>query len=284
MKSYTLLACIGLVTFVPPAGAQEPVRFADLAGWWSADPVHGGESAHIAMHLVEKDGKPEAMLSIPAVGAYEFSLGEVTLSGNKLDSKGMSFPLTWNPSTHTLSGVMPADAVPVYAIPIEFRRDAAFVKPAANEWKAPRPKVVWSLETGGSPVWAGIERDSKSGALFVGNEDGVVQAISAEGKLRWKFETGKPIRAQPTLIGKHLYVHSDSGFLYKLDAASGKEVWRANVDHGSVPRIPTSDEKTRWDRYGSSVVSDSKRLYLASRDKNVYALDIKTGREIWRVA
>ena len=28
----------------------------------------------------------------------------------------------------------------------------------------------------------------------------------------------------------------------------------------------------------------SKRLYIASRDKNLYALDIKSGRELWRVA
>jgi outer membrane protein assembly factor BamB len=112
----------------------------------------------------------------------------------------------------------------------------------------------------------------------------VVNAISAQGKPLWKFETGKPIRAQPTLIGKHLYVHSDSGFLYKLDAKSGKQVWRARVDNGSAPRIPTNDEKTRWDRYGSSVVSDGRKLYIASRDKNVYALDINSGREAWRVA
>ena len=40
--------------------AQTDVRFADLAGWWSADPVQGGESAHVALQFVEKDGKPEA--------------------------------------------------------------------------------------------------------------------------------------------------------------------------------------------------------------------------------
>ena len=69
MKHLTSIALIVFATSVLPANAQAPVRFADLAGWWSADPVHGGESAHIAMHLVEKDGKPQAFLSIPAVGA-----------------------------------------------------------------------------------------------------------------------------------------------------------------------------------------------------------------------
>jgi outer membrane protein assembly factor BamB len=86
------------------------------------------------------------------------------------------------------------------------------------------------------------------------------------------------------VIGAHVYLHSDSGHLYKLDRKSGKEAWRVRVDNGSEPRLPTDQPKTRWDRYGSSVVSDGRQLYLASRDKHLYALDEKTGREVWRVA
>ena len=236
----------------------------------------------MALQFVEKDGKPVALLSIPAVGGYDIPLGDVTISGNSIDTKGLSFPLTWNPTSKTLSGKLPADAVPVYDIPIEFKRSEPFVKPAARDWKAPRPKVVWSVETG-APVWAGLER-ADDGMLFVGNEQGALHAIDKGGKIRWKFATEKPIRAQPKVLGGHVYVHSDTGYLYKLDRKTGAEAWRARIDNGSEPRIPTSQEKTRWDRYGSSVVADKQRLYIASRDKNLYALDIKSGRELWRVA
>ena len=122
-----------------------------------------------------------------------------------------------------------------------------------------------------------------SGLLFVGNEQGLLHAIDRDGKVRWKFETGKPIRAQPKVIGEHVYVASDSGLPIQARPQTRREVWRARIDSGSEPRIPTNHEKTRWDRYGSSVVSDGKRLYIASRDKNLYALDIKNGRELWRV-
>ena len=122
-----------------------------------------------------------------------------------------------------------------------------------------------------------------SGWLYVGNEAGVLHAIDREGQVRWKFETGKAIRAQPRVVGKQVYLHSDSGYLYSLDAKTGRESWRARVDTGSEPRIPTNQDKTRWDRYGSSVVTDGQHLFLASRDKNLYALDVKTGREAWRV-
>ena len=275
------LLCLFLVS-AAPASAQD-VGFADLAGWWSADPVHGGESSHLALQFLEKDGKQIAQLSLPAIGGYDIGLGEVSISGKSIDTKGLSFPLSWNPSSQTLRGKIPADAAPVYDIPIEFKRGQPLTKPPANEWKAPRPKVRWSVETGGAPVWAGIERDAATGLLFVGNENGAVHAIGREGKVRWKFETGKPIRAQPKALGGHVYVHSDSGYLYKLDIGNGAEVWRARVDHGSEPRLPTNQEKTRWDRYGSSVAAHGTHLYVASRDKNVYALDSRTGREVWRV-
>jgi len=283
MKSFAwrALACL-IAAIAAPAAAQTTVRFDELVGWWSADPIHGGESAHVALQFVEKDGKPEAQLSAPALGVYDFSLGAVTLSGNSIDTKGLSFPLTWNPGTQTLTGHLPADVVPIYKVPVEFKRSKPLVKSGPRDWKAPRPEVAWSVDTG-APVWAGLERD-KNGRLFVGNEQGVLHAIDRNGKVRWKFDTGKPIRAQPTVIEGYVYVASDSGFLYKLDRKSGVEQWLTRIDNGSDQRIPTNVEKSRWDRYSSSVVADAKHLYVASRDKSLYAIDIKTGREAWRVA
>lgn len=276
-------ACLLYMALAAPAAAQD-LAFKDIAGWWSADPVWGGEPSHLAMQLVEKDGKPEARLWVMAIGGYDISLGDVTIDGNKIDTKGLSFPLTWDPAKQTLSGVIPAEAAPVYRIPIEFKRGDAVVKPPPREWKAPRPEVVWSVETGGAPVWAGLERDPKTGALFVGNEQGVLHAIGPGGAIEWKFTTNGPIRGQPKFWKGAVFVSSDSGFLYKVDAKTGKEIWKAKVDTGSPARLPTHEAGTRWDRYGSSVVTDGKRVFFASRDKNLYALDIATGRELWRTA
>ncbi|HEX5162764.1 MAG TPA: PQQ-binding-like beta-propeller repeat protein [Steroidobacteraceae bacterium] len=276
------LACLAAFTLALPATAQDAVKFSDIAGWWSADPEFGGESSHLAMQFLEKDGKQEAHVWLMAIGAYDINLGAVAINGNSVDSQGLSFPLTWNPEKRTLSGVIPAEAAPIYNIPVEFRRSGPAEKPAPREWKAPRPQVLWTAETGAA-VWAGIER-ADDGTLFVGNENGDLNAIGRDGKLRWKFSTGKPIRAQPKVIGKFVYLHSDSGYLHQLDRKTGAETWRADVDDGSEPRIPTDNEKTRWDRYGSSVVTDGRRLFVASRDKNLYAIDMRTGRESWRVA
>jgi outer membrane protein assembly factor BamB len=285
MKYQLLRAVAALIAsgLTAPAAAQSTLRFSDIAGWWSADPSHGGESSNLALQFLEKDGKQEARLWLMAIGAYDIPLGAVTLSGNSIDTKE-SFPLTWNAATQTLSGHLPADAAPIYNIPVEFNRSAPVETPAPRDWKAAsQPKVRWSLDTG-APVWAGLEFNAKNGLLFAGNENGDLYAINSDGKLRWKFNTGKAIRAQPKVSGGHVYVASDSGYLHKLDRDSGAETWRARVDTVLEPRLPGNHEKTRWDRYGSSVVSDGKSLYIASRDKNLYALDVKSGRELWRVA
>jgi outer membrane protein assembly factor BamB len=276
------LACLLAGALAVPAASQD-LRFADIAGWWSADPVHGGETSHVALQLLEKDGKQEARLWLMDIGAYDIGLGTVTFSGNSLDTQPLSFPLTWNAATQTLSGHLPEEAAPVYNIPIEFKRAKPVEKPPPRDWKAPRPRARWSVETG-APVWAGLEWDASSGMLFVGNEQGTLHAIDRGGKVRWRLETGKPIRAQPKVIGEHVYVHSDSGYLYKLVARSGAEAWRARIVTEAPPRLPVNEQGTRWDRYGASVVAGATHIYVSSRDKNLYALDINTGREVWRVA
>lgn len=265
------------------AQSSTPLRFSDLAGWWSADPEYGGEKSRVVLHLVEEQGKPTARLSIVAIGGYDFPLGAVTVAGDSIDSQPFSFPLRYDAARDVLSGYLPQDAVPVYRIAVEFHRSAPHAQPEPPRWQARRPTVRWSVDTGSS-AWAGLERDGESGFIFVGNDGGTLHAIDATGAIRWKFATGKPIKARPAVIGDSVYVSSDSGFLYRLDKLTGGERWRVAVDSGSPARIPASEENSRWDRYGSSVVADARCLYYASRDRHLYAIDIATGRETWRVA
>ncbi len=276
------LAILALLMGSALEATAESLEFSDVSGWWIAEPRHGDETTSVRLHLSEVDGKPIAQMSIPAIGAYDIGLGTVSLKGNTLETQLFAFSLTWNPTTQRLSGVLPKDAVPIYDIRAEFRRGEALQKPAAPQWTVNKPKVLWSVDIDG-PAWAGLELDPRTGLLFAANDPGTLHAIDDSGAVRWKFATDKPIRSRPTVIGAAVYVASDSGYLHRLDARSGAEKWRADIDAGSPARIPTDQENSRWDRYGSSVVADSARLYVASRDKSLYALDLETGKQVWRV-
>jgi outer membrane protein assembly factor BamB len=264
------------------ARAAETFRFADVTGWWSAEPQYAGESSRVLLHFLEENGKQAVRISLLGIGGYDVPIGTVTIDGMTLDMKPYPFPLQFDPQAGTLRGYLAEEAVPVYKIPIEFRRSEPLVKPAPRTWDFPRPRERWTFDTGAA-VWAGIERDAQSGLIFVANDAGTLYALDAQGAQRWKFATDKPIKARPAVIGDCVYVAADSGFLYRLDKRSGKEQWRAKIDRGSPQRIPTNQEASRWDRYGSSVVADAKRVYVGSRDSTLYALDLATGKEQWRV-
>ena len=116
----------------------------------------------------------------------------------------------------------------------------------------------------------------ENGTLFVGNEQGVAachrprrqsaleirhrktDSRAADGDRRARlrrFRLGLPLQARPQ---------------------NRREKHGARASTTAASRaFPTNQEKTRWDRYGSSVVADGKQLYIASRDKNLYALDIE---------
>jgi eukaryotic-like serine/threonine-protein kinase len=216
------------------------------------------------------------------IGGYEVPIGTVVISGMSLDMQPYPWALRYDEGKGTLSGHLPEAAVPVYRIPVEFRRTEPMINREPSPWEFPKPRRQWSFDTGAS-VWAGIERDSASGLIYVGNDAGTVYALDENGKASWTFATGEAIKARPAVVGDAVYVASDTGFLYKLDTLTGSEYWRAKIDTGSPERIPTNQPDTRWDRYGSSIVASANHLYVASRDKNLYALDIASGKERWRV-
>ena len=131
--------------------------------------------------------------------------------------------------------------MPVYRIPVEFRRVAPMERPPAPVWTAPPPRVKWRFEVK-APVWAGLAHDAETGRLFVGTDAGVLHAIdtpvAGPSAAAWTFDTGEAIKARPAVVGDAVYVVSDSGFLHKLDKQSGAERWRAKVDAATPSRLP----------------------------------------------
>jgi outer membrane protein assembly factor BamB len=67
--------------------------------------------------------------------------------------------------------------------------------------------------------------------IYIASADGSVYALDRRGGLRWRYDTGDPIRSSPVLgrgpggPGHLLYVGSADGTLYALDAESGRRRW-----------------------------------------------------------
>jgi len=102
--------------------------------------------------------------------------------------------------------------------------------------------------------------------VYVGSDDGNVYAIdAASGALHWKYTTGGGIRSSATVDHGVLYVGSSDGYFYALNAGDGSLKWK----HGFYNAI------------GSSPTVSGAIVYVnASGYTN--ALDTATGNIIWQ--
>jgi outer membrane protein assembly factor BamB len=141
-------------------------------------------------------------------------------------------------------------------------------------------KPRWRFATGGrvrsSPAVA-------DGRLFVGSADGTLYALDvASGRELWRFDTEghalesatfgfdrRTIQASPAVADGRVFIGSRDGFLYAVDAATGRQLWR--VDH-SMSWVNTSPAVA-----GGLVFAGS------SDERFLQAVDAGTGRERWRL-
>ncbi len=86
-----------------------------------------------------------------------------------------------------------------------------------------------------------------------------------QGTLKWVFSTGAPILSSPAVADGIVYIGSQDGRLYALDAHSGEKLW---------------DFKTKPVIKSSPAVADGV-VYFGASDWYVYALDAVTGEKLW---
>jgi outer membrane protein assembly factor BamB len=91
--------------------------------------------------------------------------------------------------------------------------------------------------------------------------------MPANPELIWQFDTsGNHVASTPIVVDGRLYVGSDNGNIYCLNASTGTKLW---------VNIYVNDSVT-----SSLAIADS-RVYFGSRNFNVYCLDALNGSEIW---
>lgn len=125
------------------------------------------------------------------------------------------------------------------------------------------------------------------GTLFFGSSaDNRVYALDAAGgAIRWTFWTGGPVRCAPTIHDGKVYFGSDDGWVYCLNAANGKPVWKFRAGPNASRVIGNGRIISRWPVRTGVLVDGGVAYFCAgffpSEGVYVCALDALTGRTVW---
>ena len=106
--------------------------------------------------------------------------------------------------------------------------------------------------------------------MFRGNavHSGVYDAAGVPkfSKVKWSFHTGGMVIASPTVVGGVVYIGSDDGNFYAIDASSGAQKWKFPVKS----RVP------------STAAVSGGAVYFTAYNGNLYALDAASGQLKWK--
>jgi outer membrane protein assembly factor BamB len=123
------------------------------------------------------------------------------------------------------------------------------------------------------------------GMVFIGDREGVVQAIDADGSLQWKAYTGGAVYFPPAVAHGRVYVGSADGWVYAFEATTGRRLWRFRLGPADR-RIPVYGRLiSTWPIAGGVVVHKGV-VYAAAGIAHydgtyVAALDAITGQVKW---
>ena len=126
--------------------------------------------------------------------------------------------------------------------------------------------------------------------LFLGSpNDGSVRAFDADtGEQRWRVYTEGPVRFAPVAWRGRVYVGSDGGWLYCLDAASGALRWKvrgAPNERDDWRHLGNRRLISFWPVRGGPVLADGTLYFAAgiwpTLGVFIRAVDAETGKTLW---
>lgn len=131
--------------------------------------------------------------------------------------------------------------------------------------------VKWSVKTDKAVLGsAAIDK----GKAYIGGSDGVFRCIRvSDGKIVWTFDKVKNyVSTLPTIADNKVIFGSWGNGFYALDSDTGKLVWEWNNGHAN----------RMFSAAACYPVVTHNRVFIVAPDRFMTALDLKTGRVIWR--
>lgn len=137
----------------------------------------------------------------------------------------------------------------------------------------PEPLSLADLDAGWNG-WGGSVRNTR---FQPADKGGLTAPAVPQLTLKWAF--GFPgvnsARAQPTVVGGRVFVSSEAGDVFALDAKTGCTHWSYHAQHGIRTAVSVGP-------YTGANGDSGYAAYFADQNAVAYAVDAKTGREIWR--
>jgi len=131
-----------------------------------------------------------------------------------------------------------------------------------------KPGPIGSL--GGKSSWNGWGVDATNSRYQP--KPGLTAADVPNLKLKWAFgfPGGTQAYGNPSIVAGRVFVGSDSGTLYALDADTGCTYWAFKAE-GGIRSAPTVAR-----------VGGKDAVFVGDLKANVYALDVVSGQPIWK--
>ena len=126
-----------------------------------------------------------------------------------------------------------------------------------------------------------LSRDGYNGA-----ETSLTVANAGTLGLRWSAKLSSGITAQPVVAGnvsvagvrrEVMYVGSELGDFYGLDAATGRVIWRRNLGRHAFSTCGDSPDGTLGVTDTAAIDRSTGLVYVAGGNNDVYALNLATG-------
>jgi eukaryotic-like serine/threonine-protein kinase len=177
------------------------------------------------------------------------------------------------------------------------------------------PGLLWKFQTNGPIVGSPV---IDNGTVFIGSLDSTLYALDfSTGNLKWKITTGGAIRSSVCLAPQRLFLLSSDGFLYRLKKDSGSVdgvfqtmngflgdqqndifdyftstpiIVDSTIYFGSgddIYAVSIKDGNIKWtykaaDAVHTKLAISNNQLFAGSFDGHLYALDVNTGKLLWK--
>ncbi|MFA6468059.1 MAG: PQQ-binding-like beta-propeller repeat protein [Bacteroidota bacterium] len=115
--------------------------------------------------------------------------------------------------------------------------------------------------------------------LYVGSADGHLYALTMkEGATVWKYNTLSMIRSTPAVDEENVYFGNNAGKVFAVNKMTGTPVWQFSTIGDTL-----KNEQFGFDRNAviASPTLYKEKLFVGGRDGYLYALEKKSGRQIW---